>query len=141
MIRDFYNARPCCLDSLLSEPLRSRFSTSEWLGSVPEHESTRLELEQMCTELRRKLKVTNMHLERKLKEHKLSTPRLGSQLGAETFCYASLLDQLWREHVNVNGANPLLVSRQSLQAEGRIYRFVAPAGIDGLRPLCRRMVR
>jgi len=115
MIRLFYASSTCCLDMWVSEPLRARFSEQDWLSKTSDIGK---ELQQLCLEIRRRLKVTNMHLERKLKEHKQSVPRHGGQLGAETLCYASLLGQVWRQHMDFNFTNPLVQTRDSMRREG-----------------------
>ena len=60
-LQKFYALPGCCLDSWISEPLQAKFTEIDWrFGDVA------AELPYLCTEVRKRLKATNMHLERRL---------------------------------------------------------------------------
>jgi hypothetical protein len=116
VVTDMYDERTCCLDASVTEPLRAKFTLADWDPATGG--TTALELLSLLVELRRRLKLTTMHLERRLKEIKLSIPYSGGRPPAESFCYGSVLNQLWKRHLDLGGQNPLVSTRDSLQREG-----------------------
>ncbi len=69
-------------------------------------------------EVRRSLKVTNMHIERRLYECKHALARTVGRIFGETFCYGALTDRLWRMHLSEGGNNIYKNDRAQLEAEG-----------------------
>ena len=77
-----YSERPCCLDDAMSWPLRSAFRREEWsMGATP------VALQLLFRNLRQRVRLTNMLLERRLREHKHASPMTNKYPLAESFAY------------------------------------------------------
>ncbi len=69
-------------------------------------------------EIRRKWRVTDMHLKRIVKEVKTAFPSFYGPAFAESVSLMSSLGRIWRNHLNEGGANPSKESRDDLLAAG-----------------------
>ena len=69
--------------------------------------------------VRERFRLTNMHMERRLREIRSSLPAMNARPHAETMSYTGTLGRLWKEHVDVvGGSNPLVENRESMKREG-----------------------
>ena len=125
---DFVNSPPCCLDAAFSEGLREVVKAADdleqpWVSGL-------------LRELRRKLRLTNMSLERQLSLIKASTPTIRGCPSAERVAHLGLLTQAMQHHVHSGKRDARLWSRAELIKEGTPIRAAAKP-----RPHCARVRR
>jgi hypothetical protein len=108
VVDEFYQSPGCCLDEWASEPIRTSIPRSAWTGSSMDAQSMQL----LLREIRRQIKVTNMQMERHLKESR--TVVQGKFPGAECMAYSTLLRQLWHAHIELGGDNLLKETRDDM---------------------------
>ena len=108
VIDEFLAAPGCCLDSWLSEPLQYAIPTREaWMM-----EDKRL----LLLQLRRKLRMTNMQMERRLRQARKAVPLMQGVPMAESMAYMAHLSTLERDHTERGGANPFQDNRKTMIA-------------------------
>ena len=116
------------MDEFASEPFRRVLKPSDF-EEVPGNGPTDFEL--LITSLGCDLRLTNMGMERALKEIKTSLITRGRP-NAETLSYSGTLAELWNYHISHDGQNPLLVTRESMAAAG--LPMVGEAHVRKRRP-------
>ena len=109
---------------------------TEWLQKLGGTYLQGPEMRLLFSELRRKLKATNMGIERLLKEIKESFPSFNSGPAfAETTSIMASLQQLWQRHVASGGNNPFMTSRADLLSEGLpVAKFRRKSGSELVNP-------
>ena len=108
VIDEFLAAPGCCLDSWLSEPLQYAIPTREaWMM-----EDKRL----LLLQLRRKLWMTNMQMERRLRQARKAVPLMNGVPMAESMAYMAHLSTMERDHTERGGANPFQDNRKTMIA-------------------------
>jgi hypothetical protein len=92
ILESFFSAPACCLDTWVSEPLRSRTTCPADLKSP--------QIASLLRELSHRLaKTTNMQLENLLSEVKASVPKGKQTAYGEKTAYLSHLSQLMKQHL------------------------------------------
>lgn len=112
--RRLYSAHPCCLDEYVCEPLRARFSLETWLNP---HADVGYALKLLMAEVRRRFSLTNMHMERRIREARRSAPISHGRPRAETLAFTALLAQLFQRHLALGFTNPFVDDRASMIAQ------------------------
>ena len=72
----------------------------------------------LLQEIRRRMRVRNMGLERLLKDIKIAFPSFYGVTHAETTFIMSTVATIWRNHFLDGGSNPFTETRDDLHAEG-----------------------
>ena len=106
----FFSEDGCCVDAWVGEWLRQAVTLDEL--------KTEVDWRALVTHIAKRLKTTNMQLERVLKELKESFPRLHGPVHAETMIHMGALGQLWQHHMRSGGVNPFHSSRSDLAGAG-----------------------
>jgi hypothetical protein len=108
----FIDASPCCLDSWVSEPLRTQVSSVRDLDD-PQVNLLRQELAKKI------LLATNMHLESLVSHMKASVPKGSRAPNAAKIAYQAHVSQLFQRHMSSGGRDRRgALPRKELLASG-----------------------
>ena len=111
ILDEFYQTPLCCIDAAVGEPLRLGVRRDEWNSN---DSPWRL----LLGELRRSFRLTNMQIERALREIKESLPSIRKRRFAETLMYTAIVSDLWKQHRAFTGEDPFVDNKSSRMAHG-----------------------
>lgn len=138
-VDDLYAAEGCCLEETLGEPIRRRIKIEDW-QTAGDGNHLGCELQLLQLQVRKRFKLTNMHMERRLREEKSALPAMRAKANAESFAYAGLLTQVWKSHIDLQYSNPLREDRESLQGQSLpVAPLARPTTRESSRLRLRRM--
>jgi len=106
-LKRMYALRECCREELFVEPLIATMPNQDCWNDATWNS--------LLEALRRSLPVTNMPMERLIKECKEAAGKVPM---VETLAYSGLLAQLWHRHVGLGGENPFAEKPEDLMRAG-----------------------